>query len=72
MKVTLDNENIIVTSHEPDVERAVDVQLLGNLITSKYDNAMRHIHLDEIYHTLEGQLVEVETVAHIIVGRYGL
>ena len=56
MKVTLDNENIIVTSHEPDVERAVDVQLLDNLITSKYDNAMRHIHLDEIYYTLEGQL----------------
>ena len=33
---------------------------------------MRHLHLDEIYHTLEGQLVKVETVAHIIVGRYGL
>ena len=33
-KVTLDNENIIVTSHELDVERTVDVQLLGNLTTN--------------------------------------
>ena len=33
---------------------------------------MRLLHLDDIHHTLEGQLVEVETVAHIVVGRYGL
>ena len=33
-QVTLDNENIIVTSHELDVERTVDVQLLGNLTTN--------------------------------------
>ena len=32
-EVTLDNENIIVTSHELDVEWSVDVQLLGNLTT---------------------------------------
>ena len=72
MKDTQDNENIIVTSHEPDVERAVDVQLLGNLMISKYDKVMRHLHLDDIHHTLEDQLGEVETVAHIIVSRYGL
>ena len=33
---------------------------------------MRLLHLDNIHHTLEGQLVEVETVAHIVVGRNGL
>ena len=32
---------------------------------------MRLLHLNDIHHTLEGQLVEVETVAHIVVGRYG-
>ena len=32
-QVTLDNENIIVTSHKLNVERTVDVQLLGNLTT---------------------------------------
>ena len=33
-KVTLDNENIIVTSHELDVERTIDVQLLGRTCTT--------------------------------------
>ena len=29
----------------------------------------RLLHRDDIHHTLEGQLIEVETVAHIVVGR---
>ncbi len=33
---------------------------------------MRLLQVDDIHHTLEGQLIEVETVAHIVVGRYGL
>ena len=33
---------------------------------------MRLLQVDDIHYTLEGQLVEVETVAHIVVGRYGL
>ena len=33
---------------------------------------MRLLQLDDIHDTLEGELVEVKTVAHIVVGRYGL
>ncbi|CUP62700.1 Uncharacterised protein [Segatella copri] len=47
-------------------------QVVWNLTTGRYDDTMRLLHLDDIHHTLEGQLVEVETVAHIVVGRYGL
>ena len=50
----------------------VHSQVVWNLTTGRYDDAMRLLHLDDIHHTLEGQLVEVETVAHIVVGRYGL
>ena len=50
----------------------VHSQIVWNLTTGRYDDAMRLLHLNDIHHTLEGQLVEVETVAHIVVGRYGL
>ena len=33
---------------------------------------MRRLHVDDIHHTLEGQLVEVQTVTHVIVCRYRL
>ena len=32
---------------------------------------MRLFQVDDVEHTLKGQLVEVETVAHVIVCRYG-
>ena len=47
-------------------------KVVRNLSTGRHHHAMRILHLDDVKHTLEGELVKVETVTHIIVGRYGL
>ena len=47
-------------------------QVVRNLTTGRYDDTVRLFQVDDIHHTLECQLIEVETVAHIVVGRYGL
>ena len=33
---------------------------------------MRIFQFENIHHTLEGQLIEVKTVAHVVIGRYCL
>ena len=47
-------------------------QVIRNLTTRGHDDTMRGLHIDDIHHTLERQLIEVQTVAHIVVGRYRL
>ena len=50
----------------------IDGEVIGNL-TSRGDNhTMGLFKLDDIEHPLKGELVEVETVTHIVVGRDGL
>ena len=33
---------------------------------------MRILHLDDVHNPLEGKLVEIEPVAHVVVSGYGL
>ena len=47
-------------------------EVVRNLSTGRYDNTHGALELDDIHHTLEGELVEEQAVTHIIVGRYGL
>ena len=47
-------------------------EVVRNLTAGRYDHAVRLLEVDYIHNTLEGELVEVETVAHIVVGRHGL
>ena len=44
-------------------------QIIGNLATGRYNDSVRILQFENIHHTLESQLVKVQTVAHIIVGR---
>ncbi len=47
-------------------------KVVRNLSTGGNDYAIRLLHVDDIHNTLECQLIEIETVAHVIVGRNGL
>ena len=47
-------------------------QVVGNLSTHADDNTAGAFQVDDIKYALETQLVEVEAVAHVIVGGYGL
>jgi hypothetical protein len=47
-------------------------KVVGYLTTYADNNATGALQVDNIENALEAQLVEVETVAHIIVGRHGL
>ena len=47
-------------------------KVVWNLSTGRNDDAIRLLHIDDIHNTLECQLIEIETVAHVIVGRNGL
>ena len=42
-------------------------QVIGDLSARRDDDAVRILQFEDVHHTLEGQLVEVEAVAHIIV-----
>ena len=44
-------------------------QVVRNLSACRYDNTVRIFQVKDVHDTLECQLVEVKTVAHIIVGR---
>ena len=43
-------------------------KVVRNLTTSRNDYTVRCLKVDDVHHTLECQLVEVETVAHVVVG----
>ena len=47
-------------------------QIVRNLTTRRDDDTVGLLHIDDVHHTLEGQLVEVQTVAHIVVRRHRL
>ena len=47
-------------------------EVVRNLTAGRNDYAVRLLEVDDIHNTLEGKFVEVETVAHIVVGRHGL
>ncbi|EJX09160.1 hypothetical protein EVA_02729 [gut metagenome] len=46
-------------------------QVVRNLTTCRYDDTIWIFEVKDIHHTFECQLVEVKTVAHIVVGRNG-
>ena len=47
-------------------------EIVGYLSTCADDYSRRILEFDDVHHTLKGEFVEVETVAHIIVSRYRL
>ena len=47
-------------------------QVVGYLAADAHDYAAGRLEVDDVHHALKRQLVEVETVAHVVVGRYGL
>ena len=47
-------------------------QVVGDLTTHRHDHAARCLEVENVHYALERQLVEVQTVAHIVVGRNGL
>ena len=46
-------------------------QVVRNLSTHGHDDTARLLQVDNVEHTFEGELVEVETVAHVVVRRNG-
>ena len=50
----------------------IDGKVIGDLSARGDNDAMGLFKLDNVEHPLEGEFVEVETVAHIVVGRDGL
>ena len=50
----------------------LECEVIRDLTTSRYDDAMRVLQFEDIHHALEGEFVEVKTVAHIVVGGNGL
>ena len=46
-------------------------QVVRYLSTHGHDDTARLLQVDNVEHTLEGELVEVETVAHVVVRRNG-
>ena len=44
-------------------------QVIGNLSACRDDNAMRILQFNDIHHPFESQLVEIQAVTHIIIGR---
>ncbi len=47
-------------------------KVVGNLAAHREYHAVRILHLKDIHHALVGKLVEIESVADIVVGRYCL
>ena len=47
-------------------------QVIRDLAAGGDDHAVRVLQLEDIHHTLEGKLIEIKTIAHIIVGRHRL
>ena len=47
-------------------------EVVWNLTTYRDDDAARLLQIHHVEHTLQREFIEVETVAHIVVGRYGL
>ena len=47
-------------------------QVVGDLSAGGEYYAVGRFEVDDVHHALVGQLVEVETVAHVVVGRHGL
>ena len=47
-------------------------QVVRYLTTGRDNHAIRLLHVDDIEHALKGELVEIQAVAHIIIGRDGL
>ncbi len=47
-------------------------EIVGNLAAHGEYHAVGHLEVENIHYALECELVEVQAVAHVIVGRYGL
>ena len=47
-------------------------KVIWNLAACRHDYAMRIFQFENVHDTLEGEFVEIETVAHVIIRRYGL
>ena len=46
-------------------------QIVGNLTADRHDDASRLLQINDVEHALQGQFVEIEAVAHIVVSRDG-
>ena len=60
------------TQHGDILVVELHCQVVGDLTTHRNDHASRCFEIQHVHHALERQLVEVQTVAHIVVGRNGL
>ena len=50
----------------------IDSQIVGYLSTCGDDDTVRLFKVDDVQHSLEGEFIEVEAVAHVIIGGNGL
>ncbi len=46
-------------------------QIIGNLTANTQNGAVRLLKVQNIHDSLKRQLIEIEPVAHVVVGRYG-
>ena len=46
-------------------------EVVRDLSARRNNYALWHFHIDDVHNTFECEFVEVKTVAHIVVGRYG-
>ena len=47
-------------------------EVVWNLSARGDDDTVRLLHVDDVHDALEGELVEIKTVAHVVVGRHCL
>ena len=45
-------------------------EVVGNLSTRRDNDTVRILQFEDVHYPLESQLIEVEAVAHVVVGRY--
>ena len=50
----------------------IDCQVVGYLAARRDDDTMGLFHIDDVQYALEGEFVEIQTVTHIVIRRYGL
>ena len=58
--------------HRHSLTMELHREVVRNLSAHRNDDASWRLKVDYVEHALKRELVEIETVAHVIVGRYGL
>ena len=43
-------------------------KVVRNLTTCRHNHTMRCLKVDDVHNALEGELIEIETVAHVVIG----